>query len=96
MTHSLTFVTAARAIVGLLAETTYNHSLIHIPINLKGLKITRYAHFVKRRVDCCQDSKIFAHRSLPVTADKAKKVDKRAGNKVVADKNIELLCKELF
>ena len=39
---------------------------------------------------------IFAHRSLPVTADKAKKVDKRAGNKVVADKNIELLCKELF
>ena len=26
----------------------------------------------------------------------AKKVDKRAGNKVVADKNIELLCKELF
>ena len=56
-THSLTFVTAAQAEVGLLAETTYVRSLIHIPINLNGLKITRYAHFVKRHVDCCQDSR---------------------------------------
>ena len=57
VTHRLAFVTAAQAEVGLLAETTYVRSLIHIPINLNGLKITRYAHFVKRHVDCCQDSR---------------------------------------
>ena len=37
VTHSLTFVTAAQAEVGLLAETTYVRSLIHIPINLNSI-----------------------------------------------------------